>query len=70
VAAFEAGFSGDDKMAAVQYLKFPVDGAMETALADPSQVARLTADNRRYRGEAVLSAKTREGLLRDLAVPA
>ena len=64
---FEAGFSNDEKMAAVQYLKFPVDAAMRAALADPDLPARLTANNGRYRAEALFTQKMREELLRDLS---
>jgi hypothetical protein len=67
VGVFEAGFSNDEKMAAVQYLKFPIDSAMRAALSDPGVTARLTADNRRYRASADLPAPMREELLRDLA---
>jgi len=64
---FEAGFSNDEKMAAVQYLKFPVDSAMREALADPDVPARLTANNGRYRAEARLTPAMRAELLRDLS---
>jgi len=67
VAGFEAGFSNEEKMAAVQYLKFPVDPAMRAALADPAAAARLVADNGRYRAEASLGPLVRQELLRDLA---
>ncbi len=66
VAVFEAGFSSEEKMAAVQYLKFPVDLAMQGALADAGVSARLIADNGRYRGEAPLGPLVRQELLRDL----
>ena len=64
---FEAGFSNDEKMAAVQYLKFPVHSAMLAALASPDIEARLTASNGRYRAEARLPPMMRQELLRDLA---
>jgi hypothetical protein len=64
---FEAGFSSDEKMAAVQYLKFPVDSAMQAALANPEVPASLTADNGRYRAEARLTPMMRQELLRDLS---
>jgi hypothetical protein len=69
VGAFEAGFSNEEKMAAVQYLKFPVDSAMRAALANPQARGRLVADNRRYHAEAQLSPATRQELLQDLAEP-
>lgn len=67
VAVFEAGFSNEEKMAAVQYVKFPVDLALQGALADPGVLARLIADNGWYRGEASLGPLVRQELLRDLA---
>ncbi len=64
---FEAGFSNDEKMAAVQYLKFPIDAGLRDALSNPGLSARLTADNGRYRAEAVLGPMVRRELLRDLS---
>lgn len=64
---FEAGFSNDEKMAAVQYLKFPVDSGMRAALADPELPARLLANNGRYRAETRLTPAMRQELLRDLS---
>jgi hypothetical protein len=66
---FEAGFSNDEKMAAVQYLKFPVDSTMRAALEDPDLPARLMASNGRYRAEAPLMPGMRQELLRDLLEP-
>lgn len=70
VAVFEAGFSNDEKMAAVQYLKFPVDPAMRAALADEGNPVRLTADNGRYRAEVMVGPAMRGQLLADLAARA
>lgn len=69
LGAFEAGFSNDEKMAAVQYLKFPIDPAMRQALGDPGVAVRLTANNGRYRAEVPLGPLVRQELLRDLADP-
>lgn len=66
VAAFEPGFSNDEKMAAVQYLKFPVSEEMRAALTDPSATLTLAAENGRYRAEAPLPEAVRKELLRDL----
>ena len=66
VAVFEAGFSNDEKMAAVQYLKFPVDGLMEAALLDSETPARLRAGNGRYHAETPLLSGLRSEILRDL----
>ena len=64
-AVFESGFSSDEKMAAVQYLKFPVDGAMEASLAG-EPLATLTADNGRYRATVPLPQGVRQEFLKDL----
>jgi len=64
---FEAGFSNDEKMAAVQYLKFPIDAVMKDALSNPGFSVRLTANNGRYRAEAALGPMVRQELLRDLS---
>lgn len=66
-AVFEAGFSDDEKMAAVQYLKFPVSEPLRIALGQAGVEARLTAYNGRYRAEAVVPEAMRQELLRDLA---
>lgn len=69
VAVFEAGFSNDEKMAAVQYLKFPVDSPMTAALDDSATAARLQAANGRYRAEAPVSPALRAEMLIDLRGP-
>ena len=70
VGIFEAGFSNDEKMAAVQYLKFGVGPAMRDALSNPGLPARLTADNGRYRAEVALGPMVRQELLSDLSATA
>lgn len=65
-AIFEAGFSNDEKMAAVQYLKFPIRAQMRAALLDSGSRVRLTAANGRYRAEADVPWTMRRELMRDL----
>ena len=65
-AIFEAGHTKEEKMAAVQYIRFAVPPAARKALADPSTPARLVADHPNYRAEAALSPETRTELLADL----
>ena len=65
-ARFESGFSTDEKMAAVQYLRFAVSPAFRKALEAPGARPRLTADNSRYRAEAMLPEGAAGELLRDL----
>lgn len=68
VAVFEPGFSKDEKMAAVQYLKFPTGPDLVAALRAGEPAARITAGNGRYSAEAILSPQTRTELLADLTV--
>jgi hypothetical protein len=64
---FEAGFSNEEKMAAVQYLKFPISSVLKEALGDSAVAVRLTANNGRYRAEAAIEPLVRRELLRDLS---
>jgi uncharacterized protein DUF3501 len=66
-ALFEAGHSKEEKMAAVQYLRFVVPPGVRKALADASVPARLVVDHPNYKAEAVLTPETRTQLLADLA---
>lgn len=66
-AQFEGGHSKEEKMAAVQYVRFVVPAASRAALADPSVPARVVVDHPHYKAEAPLSAETRNELLADLA---
>jgi hypothetical protein len=66
-AQFEAGFSKEEKMAAVQYVRFKVPPEARKAMADPSNVVRLVADHPHYKAEAVVSPDTRAELLADLS---
>jgi hypothetical protein len=66
-AQFEGGHSKEEKMAAVQYVRFVVPAASRVALADPSVPARVVVDHPNYKAEAPLSVETRNELLADLA---
>jgi hypothetical protein len=66
-AQFEGGHSKEEKMAAVQYVRFVVPAASRAALADPSVPARMVVDHPNYKAEAPLSVETRNELLADLA---
>jgi hypothetical protein len=70
VAVFEAGFSSDEKMAAVQYIKFPVREALRAGLADANSALKLTADNGRYRAEVEVPPAMRAQLLADVTAAA
>jgi hypothetical protein len=66
-ALFEPGHSKEEKMAAVQYVRFVVPPAVRNALADASVPARLVVDHPNYKTDAVLAPETRAELLADLA---
>lgn len=66
-ARFEGGHSKEEKMAAVQYLRFPIGQEMRAALADTSRPARLLVEHPNYQAEAALSPELREQLAADLA---
>jgi hypothetical protein len=68
-ARFEGGHSKEEKLAAVQYLRFPVGPELARALQDPAQPVRLAVEHPRYRASSVLSPEVRAELLRDLAAP-
>ncbi len=67
-ARFLGGQSREDRIAAVQYLRFPLgdDAATRTALLDPTIPAAIRAEHPNYRAAAALSAETRAELARDL----
>jgi hypothetical protein len=66
-ARFEGGHSKEEKLAAVQYLRFAVQSEAKEALADLAQAARLTIAHPRYAAEQALPAEVRRELLRDLS---
>jgi len=63
-AVFEGGRSREDKVSAVQYVRFPV-GTHGDGLAEPG--ARLVIDHPHYRASAVLPDEMRAELAGDLA---
>lgn len=66
-ARFESGFTKEEKMAAVQFLRFPLGADAARFLGDPGVPVFLTADNGRYTARTELSAQARAELARDLA---
>jgi hypothetical protein len=66
-ARFEGGHSKEEKMAAVQYLRFALPAGAREALADPERLVKLRAEHPSYRAEAVLPAGLRAQLLADLS---
>jgi hypothetical protein len=65
-AAFESGYTKEEKMAAVQFLRFRPDAAARRALADRTAGAALSARNARYQARTELSPVTRAHLIADL----
>ena len=64
-ARFEEGRSREDKISAVQYVKFPLSAEARAALAGPAE-ATLSIEHPNYRAQARLEAETRESLVADL----
>lgn len=48
-AAFEAGRSTDDKISAVQYIRFPLSAEAKAALVDPATTLSVEIDHPNYR---------------------
>jgi len=67
-ARFEGGHSKEEKLAAVQYIRFALPSEAREALADPAQPARLTIEHPRYKAEQALPEDVRRELLEDLKV--
>jgi uncharacterized protein DUF3501 len=65
-ARFSAGESRADRIAAVQYLKFPVGAEARDALLSPETVVRLAVDHPHERSSVDLPMETRQELARDL----
>jgi hypothetical protein len=64
-ARFEEGRSEDDKISAVQYVKFPFTADERAAFAGSAE-ATLSVDHPNYQAQVRLEAETRESLLADL----
>lgn len=65
-AHFEPGRSTEERLAAVQYIRFPVGDGARAALLDPKVAAALDLDHPRYRHRVELTQATRESLADDL----
>ncbi len=65
-ARFEGGHSKEEKMAAVQYLRFPLNAGARAALADLDRPARLVVDHPNYQAETTLAPALRAEVLKDL----
>ena len=65
-AAFEAGHSKEDKLSAVQYVRFALSPAERRAFLDPGVPVRLAIEHSNYRAETVLEGRVRASLSEDL----
>ena len=64
-ARFEGGHSKEEKMAAVQYLRFPLSAESRQALLEGAP-SRLVVEHPRYKAEAEIGDATRSSLSEDL----
>jgi hypothetical protein len=65
-ATFDPEQFRSDKLAAVQYLKFPLSAEEQTALRTPGTAVAVAIDHASYRHSAHLDEPTRAELARDL----
>lgn len=68
-AQFEAGRSKEDKLSAVQYVRFVLDAAAQRAFVGGTEPVRLIIDHPRYRHAAAIADAVRRSLARDLEAP-
>jgi hypothetical protein len=66
-ARFESGRGNEEKMAAVQYVRFALSPEARAGFADTARAVRLVVDHPRYQAEALLPPAVREELRKDLA---
>ena len=64
-ARFEEGRSKEDKISAVQYVKFPFSESQLQAFVK-GEKAELVIDHPNYRARAVIGSDTRQSLVKDL----
>ena len=62
---FEAGRSKEDKISAVQYVRFPFSAEAQSAFL-AGRPAQLAVDHANYRASAVLNLETQKSLAQDL----
>jgi hypothetical protein len=64
-ARFEAGHSKEDKISAVQYVKFPFSEKARMALIKGEEAA-IVINHPKYKARALIDARTRQSLVQDL----
>ena len=65
-AEFEPGRSKEDKLSAVQYVRFPFGEAAREAFCDERQEAKLVIDHPNYRAGAAIAGAVRRSVIGDL----
>jgi hypothetical protein len=65
-AVFEAGQSNDEKLSAVQYVRFPLPRGARAAFADPTVPVVVVVDHPNYRARASIESEMRAALAEDL----
>ncbi|MEW6269542.1 MAG: DUF3501 family protein [Thermodesulfobacteriota bacterium] len=65
-ATFEAGRSTEEKLSAVQYVRFPLTAAAARAFGAPDTTVEIRIEHPNYRARAVLTPEQRASLARDL----
>jgi hypothetical protein len=63
---FETGRSKEDKLSAVQYVRFAFDPEQRAAFVRGEEPVRLVIDHPNYREQAAIEGEVRESLARDL----
>lgn len=66
-ARFEEGYSREDRLSAVQYVRFHLDGPAREAFCAGTEPARIVIDHANYKAEATLTDGVRASLAHDLA---
>jgi len=66
-AAFEQGRAQDDRISAVQYMRFPMTAEARAALLTPGTPLRLVIDHPNYRYDVACSEELRASLAGDYA---
>jgi hypothetical protein len=64
-AAFEPGRSTEDKISAVQYIRFPLSPDARAALATPGTTVVISIDHPSYRHDVTATEETRASLAND-----
>lgn len=68
-AVFEAGQSNEEKLSAVQYIRFPIPVEARAAFRDPNVPAAVVIDHANYRARASIEPDMRAALAEDLREP-